>query len=369
MMKLTSRLIQISQRRKTPFLLTDLRQISVKYDRLKTALPNTSIHYAVKSNNDLSLLKHLAFLGSNFDVASWNEIKYLQKLGVPPSKMVFSAPIKKTEDLKKAYTFGVTRYAFDSEEELMKIHHCAPAAKVILRIVVDGDGSQCPMHKKFGVTPEEAIPILKKVQQCQLYPLGLTFHVGSQCIKTSNWVNALLRANRVWDKARQMGIQLEVINVGGGLPVAYDREVPPIENILKIVKDTLDHHFVGLKNTYIEPGRYMTDQASVMVSTVIGKASRNEMNWIFLDVGGFNGLFEIFENFKFDIQIPHPNGSKKIFYAVGGPTCDGMDIIRKRIRLPEVNIGDRVYIMNAGAYSISIKQYNGLLWPKSVITN
>lgn len=365
-MKLSSEFINSQAKiAKTPFLLTDLNRITYNYNRLQKALPGTIIHYSIKSNNDPHLITHLNHIGSHFDVATWEEIKLTRKLQITPNKLVYSTPIKKAEYIDKAYNSGIRQFAFDSDEEVKKIAKYAPQSQVILRILVESEGSQCPMFKKFGVYIDEAYHYLKTAIDHGLKPIGLTFHVGSQCTVSENWIKALARANRVWDEARKAGIQLTLVNLGGGLPVSYDENIAPLETYTKTIRRELKKNFKGLTHTYIEPGRYMTDEASVMVSTVIGKARRYHTEWIYLDVGGFNGLFEIFEGFKYDIQTLSKR--KSTTYAVGGPTCDGMDVIRKSIIMPKVNVGDRVFIMNAGAYSISKEKYNGFKWAKSYI--
>lgn len=363
-MKLKPNNLAASRAYKTPFLLTDLKQVTRNYRRLQKALPKTKIHYSIKSNNDPILISHLHSIGSSFDVATWHEISMANRIGIPSSKLVYSSPIKKELDIKKANRIGVNIFAYDSIEELEKIRRVTSGAKVILRILVESEGSQCPMFKKFGVYIDEASGYLHKAVELGLKPIGLTFHVGSQCLVKDNWLNALFRANKVWNDAHEAGIQLEMLNLGGGLPVAYDQAIEPIEIYTRLISKEIKNNFKGLRYTYIEPGRYMTDQASIMVASVIGKAHRNGTNWLYLDVGGFNGLFEIFEGFNYQI-VPELKGRKKVYYAVGGPTCDGLDVIRKNILMPEVEVGDRVHIMNAGAYSTSIKKYNGFAWAKN----
>lgn len=348
----------------TPTLLTNLDHITKTYNRLKSAFNQAIICFSIKSHNDSSLISHLYSIGSSFDVASWAEISKAHSVGVPATKMVYSTPVKKISEIKKAYQLGVRKFTFDSFEEVNKIAKVAPQAELILRIMVESDGSQCPMFKKFGVYIDEALEHLQYAISKKLSPIGLTFHVGSQCLRASNWQEALRRANVVWNEARQHGIPLNLLNLGGGLPVSYDKPIISIEKIVDLIKKEIKKDFIGLKEIYIEPGRYMTDNSSVMLTTVIGKATRGSVEWIFLDVGGFHGLFEIFEGFLYEIKAPYAHNRPLREYAVAGPTCDGMDIIRENIKMPEIKIGERVFVMNAGAYSISKRQYNGMRWAR-----
>ena len=365
-MELSNNILIKTRKRKTPFLLTDLSAIERNYVRLQKALPGSKIFFAIKSNYDPGLIGRLNSIGSCFDVASWTEINLSLKQGVDPSRLLFSAPVKIASEINKAFNAGVRMFVYDSVEELEKIAKHAPQSQVILRIYVESTDSKCPMFTRFGVASSDAVDYLLKAKEFNLQPFGLTFHVGSQCTDAKSWQMALSIAQKIWSNALNHQLQLELLDLGGGLPVPYSEEVPAIEDILSEVNTSIKNDFAGLKHVYIEPGRYMTDQASVMIATVIGVATRGQTQWLHLDVGGFNGLFEIIEGFDYEIVTEHPERPKRT-YAVSGPTCDGLDVIRKEIELPEVHLGERVAIMNAGAYSTSMQLYNGFPWARSYV--
>lgn len=365
MMKLTSKFIKAANTKKTPVMLTALKQVSKNFQQIQQALPNATIFYAIKANNDPAVINHLHNLGSHFDVASWEEIQLCKKLKISSKRIIYSHPIKPINAIGKAYKYGVRLFTYDSIEEINKLKSKAPNSKVILRLLVNSRDSQCPMFNKFGAHINEALNLLTTAKQAGLNPIGLTFHVGSQCEKQSSWTNALTKTSQVWNASHQANIPLTTINLGGGLPASYHKQVKPPKFFAAPINKMLSHSFPGLKNTYIEPGRFMTNEASVIVSTVIGKAKRSNTEWLYLDVGGFNGLFEIFEHFSYNIQASPHNHKPKKTYAISGPTCDGMDIIHNNITLPKTEIGDKLYILNTGAYSISMRQYNGFKWPTS----
>jgi ornithine decarboxylase len=210
-----------TRKQKTPFLLSDLSAIERNYVRLQRALPGSKIFFAIKSNYDPELIGRLNSIGSCFDVASWTEIDLCLKKGVAPSRLLFSAPVKIASEIKKAYKSGVRMFVYDSLEELEKIAKHAPQSQVILRIYVESTDSKCPMFTRFGVASGDAVNYLLKAQELNLQPPGLTFHVGSQCTDAKSWQMALSITQEIWSNALDHQLQLELLDLGGGLPVPY----------------------------------------------------------------------------------------------------------------------------------------------------
>lgn len=362
--KINTELSRIVKGIKTPVLVTDLDIVQYNYELVKASFDGIGIFYAIKSNNDREVIRRLNSLGCGFDVASISEIVLAMDCGVDPSKLIFSAPIKKEADVKGAYEIGVRYFTFDSYEELIKIDKVAKNSKLFLRLFVESEGSQCPMFNKFGVYLDEAASLLEICKQMGCDVIGITFHVGSQAMTIKSWRDALIRSAKVWNIGKGIGIEMDVINIGGGFPAKYAIGTPDIHEIMLAVKDTIREYYSDVKMVYAEPGRYLTNNSSVMIGTVIGKAKRGSTEWLYLDVGVYNGLFEVLEGFIYELTSSSQSGNE-LHYAVGGPTCDGLDVIRRDVLLPETNIGDKVYIHNAGAYSISMEKYNGLNFPDS----
>ncbi|MCX6742773.1 MAG: type III PLP-dependent enzyme, partial [Candidatus Parcubacteria bacterium] len=240
------------------------------------------------------------------------------------------------------------------------------------RVTVDNTGSEWPLSKKFGAPISKALELLKYAQEKGLKPYGLTFHVGSQCLNPLSWSNALMNIAEVYFLAKRNGIHIEVINLGGGFPAKSTKEIPEFsvikENINKSIKDFFLNENIKL---YIEPGRGIVGEAAIIISSVIAKASRGFENWLILDVGVYNCLFDAILGVQFEIisqnelnTINHRDDV--IQYNIGGPTCDSVDTIISNYYLPKnLKIGDIIYILNAGAYTLDLAtRFNGFYPPK-----
>lgn len=171
----------------TPYLLLDLSNIEEQYHKLRNAMPGVDIHYAVKANNHPEVLKTLIDVGSGFEVASFNEAAQLIELGLSASALYFSSPVKLPEDIRKAHEGGIQYFTFDSRSEIGKLDRYAPQCKVFLRLKVPSQGSAFPLNSKFGVPPGEASTLLREAKTAGLEPWGISFHVGSQCVRRETW--------------------------------------------------------------------------------------------------------------------------------------------------------------------------------------
>lgn len=366
-MKLTRKVIKNGRKYKTPFLLFDLNQIRENYRKIKQSINNVDIFYAIKANSHPRILEVLRDEGSSFEVSSLNETKMLLKLGIPTEKIISLNPIKSPQFLKEMQRLGVEMMAYDSKDEIDKIAEFAPKSKVILRIVVNNEGSDWPLTKKFGVDASEALEMFRYAKRKNVEPIGLTFHVGSQCLNKNNWASALYICDDIWNRAKKENVSLSLISLGGGLPIEHTKPIPEIKVIGESINKVLGTNFQTSRDKLtvtIEPGRAMVGDAAIMVSTVVGKARRGNEDWVYLDVGVFNGLMETVENFMYELKTEKGGRSKRT--TIGGPSCDSVDIPFKNILLPEVKVGDRVYIINAGAYTTSYAAtFNGFNIPET----
>ncbi len=276
----------------TPFLLVDRDKVREKVSRIGRYVKNASVFYAVKANPDIGILKYLNRLKMNFEIASEGELEMLASLRVEPSRIISSNPVKSLRFLRMAAAYGVHSFSFDSEEEVGKIADFIPGARVYVRLSVPNEGSEWPLSKKFGVEIDEAVNLLAHARKRALKPIGITFHVGSQCTNIYNWNIALDKAKMLWDRAARRGISLHTLNIGGGYPICYTKSVIQIEAIEKNVNSLIFDKFPRDVQVQIEPGRAVVGDAGIMVATVIGKARRGDDDWMYLDVGVFNGLME-----------------------------------------------------------------------------
>lgn len=337
----------------TPFFLFDLEKITYRYGRISEAFPGADIYYAVKANNHGEVLKALMSAGSKFDIGSKHEAELILDLGVNPKDMVFSAPIKLQSHIRDTFKMGLDHFVFDSEDELGKLAVLAPGSRVMVRLAVDNKGSFFPLSMKFGAPPEQAASLLIAAGEMGLNPYGIAFHVGSQCTCKQTWRRAMETAAAVNAALEKEGLRCRALDIGGGFPIKYSDDVPCIEEIAEEVYDVFESGFPSGVELLIEPGRYLVGESAVLASTVIGRARRADENWLFLDASAFHGLLEAQQvngRFPYPVKATH-NGQEKKKYVLSGPTCDPDDTILAEVWLPEVKVGDRLFILNTGAYS------------------
>jgi ornithine decarboxylase len=355
-----------------PAMIIDSSLIKEKFLSLQNLIDGVNVFYSVKTNPHIEILRLLNSLGSGFEIASLQELKDLINLGIPANKIISGNTLKTPEFIEEAYKYGVNYFAFDSEYEIDKLAELAPGANVSLRLTVDNTGSEWPLSKKFGAPISKSLDLLKYAQEKGLNPCGLTFHVGSQCMNPLAWSNALMNIAEVYFLAKRNDIKISVINLGGGFPSKLTKDIPKIElikdNINNILKQTFSQEDLKF---YIEPGRGIVGEAAVIISKVIARASRGSEEWLILDVGVYNGLLEAVAGIQYEIVSHHELNNinhidDMVAYNIGGPTCDSWDTITKNYFLPkDLKIGDIVYILNTGAYTISeTTRFNGFDPPR-----
>jgi ornithine decarboxylase len=370
-MNLTKQIINISSQFKTPFLLVDLKKVSKHYNNIQKILSGVEVFYSMKANDHPRIVEALVKENASFDITSEKELNLLNKFNLSSKKITCLNPIKSPEFLKKLFGNKINIMAYDSFDEVDKIARYAPGSKLVLRIVVDNEGSDWPLTKKYGVDPSVAVPLIKYALEKNLQPVGLTFHVGSQCRNKNNWVNALSVCETLWELAKKEKIHFNFLSLGGGLPIQHDRPIPALEDIGKGIKKMLRKNFESIDTPLrvaIEPGRAIVGDSAIMVTSVIGKAKRGSENWLYVDAGVFNGFMETVDGFTYDIKTIKNTEIKK--YTIGGPSCDSIDIPFKNISLGDVEIGDKVYVLNAGAYTtVYASTFNGFEIPKTYFLN
>ena len=353
----------------TPFLLVDREKVKEKISLIGRHIRNSKVFYAVKANPDIEILRLLNNLQLRFEIASEGELEMLVSLGVEPSRIISSNPVKSFKFLKLAASYGVKRFAFDSKEEIDKLAGIVPRCSVYVRLSVPNEGSEWPLSKKFGVELDEALSLLSIAKDKGLNPVGVTFHVGSQCTNAYNWNIALDKTKTLWKAAGERGMRLDLLNMGGGYPINYTKSVIGIEAIEKNVNSLIYERFPENIEVHIEPGRAVVGDAGIFVTSVIGKARRDDTDWLYLDVGVFNGLMESVGGIKYS-YIPESRGQtgQRKSWTVAGPSCDSFDVIDKNVTLPEPDVGSLILIPSSGAYTVSYaSEFNGFSIPKTIL--
>jgi len=341
-----------------PCLVVDLDVVRENYKTFAHALPDSRVFYAVKANPAPELLKLLVALGSCFDTASVAEVEMVLAAGAAPDRISFGNTIKKERDIARAFALGVRLFAVDCKPEVEKIARVAPGARVFCRILFSCAGAEWPLSRKFGCDPEMAVDVLEHAHRLGLEAYGVSFHVGSQQRRTQAWDEALKSASMVFRACAERGINLSMVNLGGGFPTKYLKEIPSVQAYGRSIFRALRKHFGNrIPETIIEPGRGMVGNAGVIEAEVVlvSKKSENDnVRWVYLDIGKFGGLAETMdEAIRYPIRTPH-DGDAVGPCIIAGPTCDSADVLyeRKQYDLPvSLEIGDKVLIEGTGAYT------------------
>ncbi len=353
----------------TPFLLMDREKVKEKVSIIGQNIKNSKVFYAVKANPDDEIIKLADELNMGFEIASEGELKMLSSIGVKPERIISSNPVKSLKFLKMAASYGVNYFSYDSVDEVDKLVRFVPGCNVYVRLSVPNEGSEWPLSKKFGIELDDAATLLSYAKNKGLNPVGITFHVGSQCTNIYNWNTALDKANALWKIAERNGIRLNLLNIGGGYPIKYTKNVVNVETIEKNVNTLIYEKFPMDTEIFIEPGRAVVGDAGIFVTSVIGKARRADENWLYIDVGVFNGLMESVGGIKYSYLVEGSRQTKyKKKWTIAGPSCDSFDVIDKDVALPEPVVGNMILILSSGAYTISYaSEFNGFSIPKTIL--
>jgi ornithine decarboxylase len=341
----------------TPCLVLDVDRVEENYRALSRALPLARIYYAVKANPAAPILERLVGLDSRFDAASIEEVRACIAAGAAPQAISYGNTIKKASAIREAFAAGVRLFAFDSAEELEKLAQNAPGASVYCRILVDNFGADWPLARKFGTTVEHARTLMLRAPELGLDPIGLSFHVGSQQTTTEAYEAAISKVGMLFTDLKAAGVNVRMVNLGGGYPIRYRDDVPGIDRFADAIMGAMVAHFGNdLPDMLIEPGRFIVGDAGVVSSEVVlvcQRAPENPVRWVYLDIGRFGGLAETEgEAIRYRFATPH-DGGKDGPVAIAGPTCDGVDIMYEKAgyRLPmALTTGDKVEILATGAY-------------------
>ncbi|MEO0078148.1 MAG: hypothetical protein ABIK86_04010, partial [candidate division WOR-3 bacterium] len=208
--ELEASLPRLARRHGTPLFVISRTLLLEQIERFRRLLPRVEPYYAVKANSNPEVLKIMAAAGLGFDVASVAEIEAVLGLGVNPDRLIYANTMKRNEAIEFACRHKIDLMTFDSEYELVKIARHAPGARVLVRIKVPNVGSIVELSLKFGVDPADAVPLLLKARRLGLVPVGICFHVGSQCTHGSNYLEALELTRIIVSDARLKDLPVEI---------------------------------------------------------------------------------------------------------------------------------------------------------------
>ncbi len=355
------RLRDLARKYGTPLMVISRSVLRDQLDRFRRVLPRVEPFFAIKANSHPEIIKTMVAGRASFDVASVAEMNQVLAAKAKPSQIIFANTVKPVESIAHAAKKGVTLMTFDSEYELAKIAEHAPGARVLVRIKVPNVGSIVELSLKFGVDPADATSLMIKAFKLGLQPAGVSFHVGSQCTRVENYIEAMEMASIIARDARLKQLPFEIVDIGGGFPIRhFDYEDDPFDRLAPVLAKELDRLFDANVRIIAEPGRFLVGPAATLLMRVIGKAIRENKLWYYLDDGVYGSLSgQVFDHCKY--QFKYLRGGHTQLSTLAGPTCDSFDIIARGEDVPELQIGEVIYVENIGAYSLaSATTFNGM---------
>ena len=361
-----------------PFYIIDIGEIIKAYEKWMLYFPKIKPYYAVKCNPNPALLHVLSCLGTYFDCASENEIKTIIEITNNPKTIIFANPCKMSSQIKYARANDVDMMTFDCEEELYKIRLYHPYAELVLRLSVDDSHSVCKFNSKFGCKIENVENLINLVKLLKLNLVGFSFHVGSGCKSVDSYYTAIQTCRSAYELAVKNDMKIRIIDIGGGFPGIDNENNINIEQIATKLSEAQQQFFEkeiqdGTIQFIAEPGRFFVEKSHTLVLNVIGKkretiindANETEEIIIYYLNDGVYGSFNcIYFDHKTPIVLPFNERNENKMYKskIFGPTCDSIDLISKETMLPELAIGEWVYVENFGAYTTAASSsFNGFI--------
>lgn len=326
------------------------------------------VFYAVKANPSPWVIETLVQNGVNsFDVASIREIELVAQFA-PGARMAFMHPVKSRKAIAEAYNrFGVKTFALDTHEELAKILEATGGADdltLIVRLAVVAEGASYSLSGKFGVDLHEAPALLLAARRATQGKMGVSFHVGSQCMRPTAYQAAMAQAQRAIVRA---GVMVDIIDVGGGFPSVYPGMIPPdmsdyVDSIQRGFAEMSVHEETEL---WAEPGRALVAEAS----SVLTKVELKKGDALYLNDGSYGTLFDA-AHMKWPFPVKLYRGEGDDAHEVEGqlkpfrfygPTCDSIDHMPGPFWLPDdIREGDYIEIGMLGAYGVAMTtNFNG----------
>ncbi|UPQ88724.1 type III PLP-dependent enzyme [Vibrio sinaloensis] len=353
-----------------PLLLLDCDVVRQQYRALSRALPNVTLHFALKPLPHPAVVQTLLAEGASFDLATSGEVELVAEQGVPAERTIHTHPIKRDRDIRDALAYGCRVFVVDNLNELEKFIAYKDEVELLVRLSFRNSDAFADLSKKFGCSPEQALKLIAQAQQWNIRIKGLSFHVGSQTMNPQKYVDAIHTCRTVMEQVVAQGLPaLSTLDIGGGFPVSYNSQVMPIElfcqpinQALALLPDTVQ--------VIAEPGRFIVAQAMTSVASVMGQAERDGQIWYYLDdgiYGSFSGL--MFDDAKYPLTTLKHEGDY-LPSVLAGPTCDSIDVIAENIMLPKLSNGDLVVGRMMGAYtSATATDFNFFKRAQTVLLN
>lgn len=338
-----------------------------KFDQALAGRPHL-ICYAVKANSNLAVLNVLARMGSGFDIVSGGELERVLRAGGDPSKVVFSGVGKQAWEIERALEVGIHCFNVESPAELDQIESIAKqkelAAPISFRVNPDVDAQTHPYistglkENKFGVEMDEALQLFQRAAASDyLDAVGVDCHIGSQLTQVEPFIDALERVLELVRKLSDAGIDLQHLDLGGGLGVRYNDEIPPSPSEMV---EALNERLADLPYTIIlEPGRAIAANAGILLTRVEYLKEQSDKHFAIVDAA-MNDLLRpsLYDAWQDITPVKLSGGGTTQNYDIVGPICETGDFLGKQ-RCLALEAGELLAIRSAGAYGFCMSSnYN-----------
>ena len=343
------------------------------FDQAFAGIPHV-ICYSMKANPNGSVIRAFTNLGSGVDIVSGGELARALAAGAPPEKIVYSGVGKKVPEIEEALRRGILMFNVESREELETIDAVAgrmrKRAPISIRVNPDVDPKTHPYistglkKNKFGIHIEQAVKDYEWAgRRKHIEVVGVDCHIGSQLTDIAPFVDAADRVRRLVDRLLAKGMPIRLVDIGGGLGIRYNDELPPHP---RQYADAIGKAFRGLGVTLVlEPGRVLVGNAGVLVTEVLytkpipspgGKGKK----YFFIVDAAMNDLARPSLYGSYHAVLPVGNAPRgKVTADVVGPICESGDFLARDRKMPPYKAGDLLAVMSAGAYGFSMSSnYN-----------
>ncbi len=361
---------QIAEKVGTPFYLYSYQTLVRHFTVFDEAFKGMAhlICYSAKANSNLALLRLFVNLGGGVDVVSGGELYRALKGGAVPQKIVYSGVGKREDEIEYALKTGILMFNVESSQELQVINEVAgrigKKAAIAIRVNPDIDAKTHPYistglkQTKFGIDILRAPMAYRLASQLpNLKILGIDCHIGSQLVEVEPVIEALKKLKQLVENLRKEGIEIQYLDLGGGLGITYEDEEPPhpVEYASTILEEIR-----GFGCTLIlEPGRVIVGNAGILVSKVLYRKENEEKRFVIVDAGMNDLVRPSYYGSYHQILPVKEEAREEIVADVVGPICESSDFLAKGRKIPNLRAGELIALMSAGAYGFSMStNYN-----------
>ena len=361
----------VAQRVGTPFYLYSSNTLANHFRAFDSAFAGVPhlICFALKSNSNSALLRLLGREGAGADIVSGGELFRALRAGIDPRKIVYAGVGKRRDEIEYALKVGVLMFNVESGEELLALDQAAQemhaVAKIALRVNPNIDPkthayiSTGLKENKFGIPIEQALEFYQTAKSLKnVEVVGVHQHIGSQITEVQPFVDALEKLVGFVKELKSAGIDIQYVNIGGGLGITYKDETPPLpKDVAQAIRPLLKDCGCTI---VMEPGRAIVGNAGILVTRALYHKKSGEKRFLIVDAG-MNDLIRpsLYDAYHDIRPVVESAGAEEAVFDVVGPICESGDFLAKDRRMPEVKRGGLLAVMGAGAYGFSMSSnYN-----------